>query len=180
MTRLITPLLLIIALFALGFGGLNVLAKSPPFPLPEFPHQSQQAWINSEPLSISNLKGNVTLIDIWTFACWNCYRSFPWLNHIEKKYQDQGFRVIGIHSPEFEYEKDRAAVVAKTKEFKLAHPVMMDNNFAYWKALENRYWPTYYLVDKAGVVRNVFIGETHSGTAKANRIEAAIERLLQE
>lgn len=159
---------------------LRSQAQSPPFPLPEFTYQSTEAWINSEPLTLAELQGNVTLLDIWTFACWNCYRSFPWLNEVEEKYRAKGLQVIGVHSPEFEYEKKRASIEAKMKEFKLKHPVVIDNDFSYWRALENKYWPTFYLVDKQGIVRDVFIGETHAGTSKAKHIEQAIERLLAE
>lgn len=159
---------------------LRSQAQSLPFPLPEFTHQSTEAWINSEPLTLAELQGNVTLVDIWTFACWNCYRSFPWLNEVEEKYRTKGLQVIGVHSPEFEYEKKRASIEAKMKEFKLKHPVVIDNDFSYWRALENKYWPTFYLVDKKGIVRDVFIGETHAGTSKAKHIEQAIERLLAE
>lgn len=159
---------------------LRSQAQSPPFPLPEFTHQSTEAWINSEPLTLAELQGNVTLVDIWTFACWNCYRSFPWLNEVEEKYRTKGLQVIGVHTPEFEYEKKRASIEAKMKEFKLKHPVVIDNDFSYWRALENKYWPTFYLVDKQGIVRDVFIGETHVGTSKAKHIEQAIERLLAE
>ena len=88
--------------------------------------------------------------------------------------------MIGIHTPEFDYEKKRSAVLAKMNEFGLEHPVMLDNDFKYWKRLNNQYWPTYYLIDKKGMVRYRFIGETHANTTKAMQIEQAIETLLNE
>ncbi len=129
---------------------------------------------------MADLRGNVVLIDFWTYGCWNCYRSFPWLNDLEARLKDEKFRVIGIHTLEFEREKVRENVARKIDEFKLQHPSMMDNDFAFWKKMQNRYWPTYYLIDKRGFVRHVFTGETHAGTAKAIDIEMSIQQLLAE
>ena len=147
---------------------------------PEFTHTAPADWINSKPLRLKDLRGYVVLLDFWTFECWNCYRSFPWLNQLEAKYEGQGLRVIGVHSPEFPRERNRARVAEKVEEFNLHHPVMIDNDFSYWQALENRYWPAFYLIDKRGYVRNLFVGETHVGDARANAIEQAIEQLLAE
>lgn len=150
-----------------------------PRPLPAFTGQAAD-WINSEPLTVEQLRGKVLLLDFWTFDCWNCYRSFPWLRDLEQRLATEGLQVIGIHTPEFEHEKKRDNVVAKIEEFSLPHPVMMDNNFTYWKALKNRFWPTFYLVDKQGQIRASFIGETHKGDANARQIEAAVKQLLEE
>lgn len=171
-----------IRLFTLAlaiFGAASVQAKDRQA-LPEFTTDASQYWFNSEPLRVSELRGQVLLIDVWTYDCWNCYRSFPWLNALEARLSDRPFRVIGIHSPEFEHEHDPARVAAKVREFGLRHPVMMDNDFAYWRALGNRYWPAYYLVDKRGMIRYRHIGETHSGDARAERIEEQIQVLLAE
>ena len=149
-------------------------------PAPEFTQTDPDAWLGSEPLKIADLRGKVVLLDFWTFGCWNCYRSFPWLNALEETYKDADFQVIGIHTPEFEHEKVRENIVEKIKEFDLKHPSMMDNDFAYWKKIGNRYWPTYYLIDKTGSIRHVFIGETHAGTPKAIEVESAIKSLLTE
>ena len=94
--------------------------------------------------------------------------------------QDESLTVIGVHSPELDHEEDRNRVIAKVKEFKLPHPVMIDNDFSYWKALNNRYWPTYYLIDKQGRLRARFIGETHADSKRARKVEAAITQLLAE
>ncbi len=147
--------------------------------LPEFTHNDKQDWINSKPLLSKDLEGKVVLIDFWTFDCWNCYRSFPWLNSLEEKFKDQDFIVIGVHTPESEHEKERARIVEKTKEFNLHHPVMIDSDFSYWRAMNNRYWPSFYLIDKRGKVRNLFIGETHKGQTRAKIIEANISKLLK-
>ena len=149
-------------------------------PAPEFTHTAPEDWINSPPLTLAELRGKVVLVDFWTFGCWNCYRSFPWLTAMEEHFSDRPFTVFGVHTPEFDHEKDRDRIVAKTREFKLPHPVMIDNDFSYWRAMRNRYWPTYYLIDKQGSIRAKFIGETHAGTERANAIQQAIETLLAE
>lgn len=149
-------------------------------PLPQFTNQDPSGWFNSAPLQVEHLRGRVALLDIWTYDCWNCYRSFPWLKGLEARLAGEPFSVIGIHSPEFEHEKEPDRVAAKIAEFGLRHPVMMDNDFRYWRALGNRYWPTFYLVDKQGRLRAAFIGETHDGDSRALRIEEQIRQLLAE
>ena len=149
-------------------------------PLPEFSGIRPADWFNSAPLRVADLRGQVVLVDVWTFDCWNCYRSFAWLKDLEAGLAGQPFRVIGIHSPEFAHERDPARVAAKIAEFDLHHPVMMDNDLAYWRALGNRFWPAFYLVDKDGRIRHRHVGETHSGDARATRIEAEIHELLGE
>ena len=158
----------------------ETIAAEDASPIPEFTHSTQAEWLNSPPLNTAALQGQVTLIDVWTFGCWNCYRSFPWLIDLEKRLSDQPFGVIGVHSPEFNHEKDRNNVVEKAQEFGLHHPIMLDNDFSYWKALNNRFWPSFYLVDKKGRLRAKFYGETHSGDRNAKAIEAAIRQLLSE
>lgn len=147
---------------------------------PEFTHTSEYEWLNSKPLMLKDLRGKVVLVDFWTFGCWNCYRSFPWLNTMEKRLRDKGLQVIGVHTPEFENEKVKENIMAKIKEFKLSHPVMIDNDFSYWRAMGNRYWPAYYIIDKKGYVRASFVGETHEGDPQAKQIEKTIEQLLAE
>lgn len=149
-----------------------------PRPAPAFTQSEAEDWIESAPLTWKDLRGKVVLMDVWTFGCWNCYRSFPWLNDLHARYADQGLEVIGIHSPEFAHEKDRDAVVKKMQEFGLEHPVMLDNDFAYWRALNNRFWPAFYLVDKQGQMRFLFTGETHKDDEQARVIEQRIQALL--
>ncbi len=147
---------------------------------PEFTQTDPAKWLNSPPLKMADLRGKVVLIDVWTFACWNCYRSFPWLNDFEKRYEKKGLQVIGIHSPEFAREKVKANVERHIKKYGLKHPVMIDNDFAYWKALGNRYWPAFYVIDTKGRVQGVFVGETHKGDGQARKIESLVKRLLPE
>ena len=151
-----------------------------PLQAPEFTHSSKQEWINSTPLHISDLEGKVVLIDFWTFGCWNCYRSFPWLNAMEKRLNQENFQVIGVHTPEFENEKIKENIVAKVQEFGLHHPIMIDNNSSYWRAMSNRYWPAFYILDKKGNIRAVFFGETHEGDKRARQIENIINQLITE
>ena len=168
----------------LGFSSysLEIQAKLLPqaTPLPEFTHTDPRDWLGSKPLTKNDLKGKVVLIDIWTFECWNCYRSFPWLNGLQKKLTKSPLQIIGVHSPEFKREHDYAAIRMKMDEFQLKHPTMVDNDFSYWKALGNKYWPTFYIVDKQGQLRGRFIGEMHAGTPQAIKIEELIKQLLEE
>lgn len=168
---------LVLCLAVLGAACAQALDQRP---LPEFTSTDPARWFNSEPLRVSDLRGRVLLIDVWTSDCWNCYRSFPWLNALEQDLAGQPFQVIGIHSPEFRHEHDPDRVAAKVQEFGLHHPVMMDNDFAFWRALGNRYWPAYYLVDKHGTIRHVHVGETHAGDARAREIGEQIRALLAE
>ncbi|MEM8844730.1 MAG: thioredoxin-like domain-containing protein [Pseudomonadota bacterium] len=173
--------ILLLASFGFIFTTLITTAKEKQsYPLPEFTENALEDWINSPPLSVSDLEGKVVMLDIWTYGCWNCYRSIPWMLTLEERFGKDRFQIIGIHTPEFDHEHERKNVIAKTREFNVTHPVMMDNDFSYWKALRNRYWPTFYIVDKQGDVRGVFIGETHENTARANQMESLIAQLLQE
>jgi thiol-disulfide isomerase/thioredoxin len=181
--KLIAKRLHLFVLFAcILFASAVVYAAklNPPTIMPEFTQVDEAAWFNSKPLLSENLRGKVVLIDVWTYGCWNCYNSFPWLRGVEEKFADQDFTVIGIHTPEFDHEKERENVFNKIEEFELHHPVMMDNNKAYWRALRNRYWPAYYIVDKQGNIRDAFIGETHEGDRRAKKIENLITKLLKE
>ncbi len=154
--------------------------KITPSIAPEFTHSDEQDWLNSKPLQLGDMRGQVVLVDFWTFDCWNCYRSFPWLNDLEKRLASDDFRIIGVHTPEFEHEKLRGNIVAKIEEFQLKHPVMIDNDFSYWRAMGNRYWPAFYLIDKDGKMAASFFGETHKGDRQAKAIEKAISSLLAE
>ena len=147
-------------------------------PAPEFTQTDEDAWINSKPLKLADLEGKVVLIDVWTYGCINCTRSIPWLKHLEKRFKDQPFQIVGIHSPEFPWEKVRFAVKSKTKSLGLSHPVMMDNDFAYWKALGNQYWPAFYLVDQSSNMVAGAIGEIHIDQPQALAMEERIEQLL--
>lgn len=161
-------------LFALSYNSAIVDSSAP-----EFTHTQQHEWINSPPLTLDDLKGKVVLLDFWTYGCWNCYRSFPWLNALEDKLHGQDFIVIGVHTPEFAHEKKLDNIKKKVKEFNLRHPIMVDSDHSYWNAMGNRYWPSFYLIDKQGKVDRVFIGETHTGDKRAVKIAKRIQALLK-
>jgi hypothetical protein len=110
----------------------------------------------------------------------NCVRTLPWVRGVHEKYASQGLQVIGIHSPEFGYEKSRGSLAAEITRHGLAYPNLLDNDMAYWNALGNQYWPTTYLVDKCGRIRERHAGEVHAGEPSGHELERAIEALLAE
>ena len=132
-------------------------------------------WFNSEPLKISELKGKVVLIDFWTYTCINCIRTLPFLRDWHEKYEDDGLVIIGVHTPEFEFEKSARNVANAIEDFELEYPVIQDNNYATWRNYSNRYWPAKYLIDKDGRIRY-----THFGEGKYDETERMIQELLAE
>ncbi len=124
---------------------------------PEFKGISN--WINSEPLTMSDLQGKVVLIDFWTYTCVNCIRTFPFLKEWHAKYAGHGLVIVGVHSPEFDFEKLPENVARSTAESGLLYPIAQDNDFETWRAYSNRYWPAKYLIDHNGVVRYTHFGE---------------------
>jgi thiol-disulfide isomerase/thioredoxin len=164
----------------LALLGAHAAPRALDIPAPAFTQSDPEHWINSAPLAWTELRGRVVVLDVWTSDCVNCIRSLPWLRLLERRFEQRGLRVVGIHSPEFGHERDHARVRAKATEFGLTHPIMLDDDFAYWRALGNRYWPAFYLVDKRGRMRAVFIGETHAGDEQAKRVAREIEALLAE
>ena len=125
------------------------------------------AWINSEPLTLQQLRGKVVLIDFWTYTCINCIRTFPYLKLWHSRYADDGLVILGIHTPEFEFEKDFANVRQATVDNGIVWPVAQDNDFATWDAYNNRYWPAKYLIDREGQVRYTHFGEGHYAETEA-------------
>jgi glutathione peroxidase-family protein len=135
-------------------------------------------WLEGKPIGWSQLKGKVVLLNVWTFRCWNSYRSLPWLVSLKIKFPQM--ELIGIHSPEFDHEKDRNQLRETMASYKVAYPQVLDDDHTYWRKLNNRYWPAFYVVDKQGMIRGKFAGETHPGDSQAKRIEKLIEELTQE
>ncbi|WP_082351482.1 cytochrome c biogenesis protein DipZ [Cypionkella psychrotolerans] len=132
-------------------------------------------WLNSEPLSMAQLKGKVVLVNFWTFGCINCLHTLPYVKEWAAKYADQGFVVIGVHSPEFAFEKDRENVKNAVADLGISFPVALDNDFAIWRQFNNRYWPAQYLIDADGQVRF-----HHFGEGSYDQSEQAIRRLIAE
>ncbi|CEG57732.1 cytochrome c biogenesis protein DipZ [Legionella fallonii] len=118
-----------------------------------------QEWINSPPLQLSELKGKVVLIDFWTYSCINCIRTLPYLNGWYKKYHDKGLVIIGIHTPEFDFEKNAANVRNAVKRDGIKYPVALDNSFVTWENYSNHFWPAHYLINKQGKVVYERFGE---------------------
>ena len=132
-----------------------------------------KAWINSEPLTIEEFRGKVVLVDFWTYSCVNCIRTFPYLREWNAKYADDGLVIIGVHSPEFEFEKDYSNVLRATQDNGITWPVAQDNDFETWQNYSNRFWPAKYLIDKEGVIRY-----THFGEGAYDETEKQIRDLL--
>ncbi len=143
------------------------------YPAPEF--RGLTNWLNSKPIeSMESLRGKVVLIDFWTYSCINCINTLPYVKKWHKKYADKGLVVIGVHAPEFKFERIPKNVVKAVKDYKLQYPIALDNGFKLWRAYRNRYWPAKYLIDKNGVVRF-----THFGEGRYKETEAAIVALLK-
>ena len=123
------------------------------------PELFNQVWLNSPPLKLADLRGKVVVVDFWTFDCINCIHVTPALKDWYSKYKDNGLVIIGVHSPEFDYEKDLNNVEEAVARLGVTYPVAIDNDFRTWKAYGNQYWPAMYFVDKAGQLRHVHIGE---------------------
>jgi cytochrome c biogenesis protein CcdA/thiol-disulfide isomerase/thioredoxin len=132
-------------------------------------------WLNSPPLSREGLRGSVVVVDFWTYSCINCLREIPYVQAWADKYRDQGLVVIGVHAPEFAFEKNIANVQKATSDLKITFPVAIDNNYAIWRGFDNEYWPAEYFIDAQGQVRHHAFGETDYDTS-----ERVIQQLLAE
>lgn len=132
-------------------------------------------WFNSKPLKLADLKGKVVLIDFWTYSCINCIRTLPYLKSWNEKYADKGLVIIGVHTPEFEFEKNPNNLAQAIKDFGIKYPVVQDNNYATWSVYNNSYWPAKYFIDKDGKVR-----DTHFGEGNYDESELLIQQLLKE
>jgi len=132
-------------------------------------------WLNSPPLTREGLRGKVVVVDFWTFSCINCLRSIPYLRAWADKYGSQGLVVIGVHAPEFAFERDVANVKKAVAELQIRYPVAIDNDYAIWRAFDNRYWPAHYFVDARGRIRY-----HHFGEGQYEESERVIQELLAE
>jgi cytochrome c biogenesis protein CcdA/thiol-disulfide isomerase/thioredoxin len=133
------------------------------------------AWINSPPLTSDQLKGKVVLIDFWTYSCINCLRALPYTRAWAEKYKDSGLVVIGVHTPEFPFEKDLSNVQKAVRDLGITYPVALDNNYSIWTAFNNEYWPAHYFIDVNGKVRY-----HHFGEGEYDQSEQWIQQLLKE
>ena len=165
MKRLSCSLLLICTLLGASAaeGGTQVV--------PEF--QGITQWMNSTPLTMASLRGKVVLIDFWAYSCINCLRAMPHVEHLYKTYRDQGLVVVGVHSPEFDFESNPQNVASALARLGITYPVAIDNNLRTWNAWHNEYWPAEYLIDQNGML----IGHQY-GEGNYLRMENAVRLLL--
>ena len=139
------------------------------------PEITGQTWINSEPLRLADLKGKVVMVEFWTFGCYNCRNVQPYVKEWHKKYADRGLVVIGVHTPETDFERYSKNVEHYVREEQITYAVVTDNDFATWTRYGNRAWPTVYLIDKQGTIRYLHIGE-----GAYAQTEEFIQELLNE
>ncbi len=132
-------------------------------------------WINTAPLTPADLRGKVVLVQFWTYTCINWLRAHPYVRAWADKYKDRGLVVVGVHTPEFAFEKDVRNVQRAVHDMKINYPVAIDSDYAIWRAFENQYWPAFYVVDAQGRIRHRQFGEGGYGQS-----EAVIQRLLDE
>jgi thiol-disulfide isomerase/thioredoxin len=181
------PFLLMIVLVFVAAAILYIESQKPSIDIPKqnstektkYPMAPNFAgidrWINSEPLKIEQLRGKVVLVDFWTYTCINCIRTLPYLKDWDKKYRDKGLVIVGIHTPEFEFEKKYENVLKAVNDYKLKYAVAQDNNYVTWNLYQNRYWPHKYLIDIDGYIRYDHIGE-----GAYEETEKMVQALLHE
>ena len=157
-------------------GASTAAVAAPPQSGPVAPELTGIAqWLNSEPLNLQQLRGKVVLIDFWTYSCINCLNTLPYVKSWNQKYKDQGLTVIGVHTPEYPFERDTGNVKTALKRLGITYPVAQDNQYATWSAYNNQYWPAFYLIDKKGQI--VY---SHFGEGAYAQTEAKIQELLAQ
>ena len=159
---------------ALAFGSRSLEAQDDrPRPAPEF--VGIDHWYNSPPLTMESLRGQVVLVDFWTYSCINCLDALPYVQAWDARYKSQGLVVVGVHTPEFGYEKSDKNLEAAIARLRIRHAVAQDNGYATWRAFDNEYWPAVYLIDKQG--RIVY---SHVGEGDYAQIDKRIQTLLAQ
>jgi thiol-disulfide isomerase/thioredoxin len=172
----------VLALVAVGWGLIAgptaAGAQEPPSIVgssPLYGLSGATGWVNSKPLTAKDLKGKVVLVDFWTYSCINCLRSLPYIEAWSQKYKDDGLVVIGVHTPEFDFEKQLPNVQKAVQKFGITYPIALDSNQAIWNAFHNEFWPAHYFIDAKGKVRF-----EHFGEGNYDQSEHWIQQLLQE
>lgn len=130
-------------------------------------------WFNSKPLNLADLRGKVVLVDFWTYGCVNCVNTLPHVTDLYAKYKDKGLVVVGVHTPEFPFERSASNVQAALKRHGITYPVAQDNDSKTWNAYSNQYWPAQYIIDQNGKI--VF---QHAGEGRYDEIDRTVARLL--
>lgn len=160
-----------------------VAEESSAKPLPAGPLAPEilsETWLNSPRLGPADLRGHPVLVEFWALGCINCIRSVPAMKALHELYKEEGLIVIGVHTPEFDREKELERVRAAVQKLQLPYPVAIDNDLAIWNAFDNQYWPALYLIDKRGVLRTTHIGELHADTPAWGELTGLVEDLLAE
>jgi thiol-disulfide isomerase/thioredoxin len=139
------------------------------------PFDGATGWLHSEPLTPQGLRGRVVLVDFWTYTCVNWLRTLPYVRAWAAKYRDDGLTVIGVHTPEFGFERDVDNIVAQSRNFGVEYPVAVDSDYAVWRAFENHFWPAVYIADGEGRIRY-----HHFGEGEYAMTEMAVQQLLLE
>jgi thiol-disulfide isomerase/thioredoxin len=152
-------------------AGTMLSAAHTPAAAPNF--VGIQAWFNSAPLNIADLRGKVVLVDFWTYGCYNCVNTLPYVTRLYDTYKDKGLVVVGVHTPELPFEKSAGNVQAAIKRHGIRYPVAQDNEYATWNAYRNQYWPAQYIVDQTGKI--VF---AHAGEGQYDEIERTVQKLF--
>jgi len=142
---------------------------------PTAPELAAGTWINSEPLTLRNLRGRVVLVDFWTFGCYNCRNTLPSLKSWDARYREKGLTIIGVHTPELDREREIEQVRREVAALEIRYPVVTDNDYATWNAYKVEAWPTMFLLDKSGHVRWMHLGE-----GAYDEAEQIIQNLLAE
>jgi thiol-disulfide isomerase/thioredoxin len=166
----------LIALLVLACGSAVANAPST---APEFTHSRAEDWINSPPLTLAGLKGKVVVVEFWAFECVNCVNSRAWVESLERDKGPEGLVVVGVHTPELDEERSAGAVRKAVVRLGIRHPVMIDTDSTYWKALHAQYWPTFCLIGRNGVLYACVPGEMHVGDERADKVASAIDMLLR-
>jgi thiol-disulfide isomerase/thioredoxin len=148
------------------------IADSKAAPAAEF---APGVWINSDPLTLKSLRGRVVIVDFWTFACYNCRNTLPYIKAWDTRYREKGLTIVGVHSPELDEEKVLENVRRETASLGIRYPVVTDNEYATWKAYSVEAWPTIFVLDKQGRIR-----WTHVGEGAYEETETVIQQLLAE
>ena len=146
---------------------------------PEFTHTSATEWLNSPPLKLSALHGKPVLIEFWTFDCINCLNSIAWMKSIAQRTARRDLAIVSVHTPELAHEKQPANIRAAVQRLGITYPVMLDIDYSYWSAMNNRYWPAFYLIDAQGRVVASHFGELHVDDGSASLFERQIDRAVE-
>ncbi|MGH9875696.1 MAG: redoxin domain-containing protein [Pyrinomonadaceae bacterium] len=142
---------------------------------PAAPEFATGDWINSEPLTLKSLRGRVVLVEFWTFGCYNCRNTLPAIKDLDARYRDKGLTIVGVHSPEFDDEKQIGNLRREVASLEIRYPVVTDNDYATWRAYDVAAWPTIFVLDKSGRIR-----WSHVGEGAYEKTEQVIQKLLDE